>query len=129
MKAVATFGTFDVLHVGHLRFLERARQLGDMLIVGVSSDELNHNKKGRNPVFPEKERMRLVAALRCVDKVFLEESLQLKREYLIRYRADILVMGNDWATKFDEFNDVCRVVYLERTPVVSTTALIEKIRQ
>jgi glycerol-3-phosphate cytidylyltransferase-like family protein len=69
-----------------------------------------------------------VAALRCVDDVFLEESLDLKREYLIRHRADVLAMGDDWKGRFDEFSDICRVVYFERTPAISTTAVIEKIR-
>lgn len=126
---VLTFGTFDVLHVGHLRILERARSLGDRLVVGVSSDALNVSKKGRAPVFPEDERMRLVAALRCVDAVFLEESLERKREYLLAQSAGILAMGDDWKGKFDEFSDICRVVYFERTPAISTTAVIEKIRR
>jgi glycerol-3-phosphate cytidylyltransferase len=125
---VVTFGTFDVLHVGHLRLLERARALGDVLVVGVSTDALNLAKKGRPPVFPQAERAGLIAALRCVDEVFYEESLELKREYLLRHRADVLAMGDDWAGKFDEFGDICRVVYFERTPAISTTAVIEKIR-
>lgn len=128
MTKVLTFGTYDVFHVGHLRLLERARALGERLIVGVSSDELNYRKKGRYPVFTQQERMDIVAALRCVDQVFLEESLELKREYLLRYRADVLAMGDDWAGKFDEFGDICRVVYFDRTPAISTTAVIEKIR-
>lgn len=125
---VLTFGTFDVLHLGHLRLLERAKAMGDQLVVGVSSDALNINKKGRAPVFSQEERMKLVAALRCVDEVFLEESLALKRQYLEEKRADVLAMGDDWRGKFDEFSDICRVVYFERTPAVSTTAIIEKIR-
>ena len=125
---VVTFGTFDVFHVGHLRILERARALGDRLIVGISTDELNLRKKGRPPVFTQGERMDIVAALRCVDEVFLEESLELKRDYLVRHRASVLAMGDDWAGKFDEFGDICRVVYFDRTPAVSTTAVIEKIR-
>ena len=125
---VLTFGTFDVFHVGHLRILERARALGDRLIVGISTDELNLRKKGRPPVFTQGERMDIVAALRCVDEVFLEESLELKRDYLVRHRASVLAMGDDWAGKFDEFGDICRVVYFDRTPAVSTTAVIEKIR-
>lgn len=128
MKRVITFGTYDVFHVGHLRLLERARALGDRLIVGVSSDELNRRKKDRYPVFTQQERMDIVAALRCVDEVFLEESLELKRDYLLRHRADVLAMGDDWQGRFDEFGDVCRVVYFERTPAISTTAVIEKIR-
>lgn len=129
MTTVITFGTFDVFHVGHLRILERARALGDRLIVGVSSDALNVDKKGRPPVFPEDERMRLVAALRCVDEVFLEESLERKRGYLIAHRADVLAMGDDWRGRFDTFSDICRVIYFERTPAISTTAVIEKIRR
>lgn len=128
MRSVVTFGTFDVFHVGHLRILERARALGDRLIVGVSSDALSMSKKGRAPVFPQDERMRLVAALRCVDAVFLEESLERKRDYLLAHRADVLAMGDDWRGRFDEFSDICRVVYFERTPAISTTAVIEKIR-
>lgn len=128
MTTTLTFGTFDVLHTGHLRILERAAALGDRLVVGVSSDALNIAKKGRAPVFTQEERMRVVSALRCVDEVFLEESLEQKRAYLTRYDADILAMGDDWRGRFDEFSDICRVVYFERTPAVSTTAVIEKIR-
>jgi choline-phosphate cytidylyltransferase len=126
-RTVITFGTFDVFHVGHLRVIERAAALGDRLVVGVSADELNERKKGRAPVFTQAERMAIVQALKPVDEVFLEESLELKREYIERYDADVLVMGDDWAGKFDEFEDVCEVVYLPRTPAISTTALIEKI--
>jgi glycerol-3-phosphate cytidylyltransferase len=127
MTTVITFGTFDVFHVGHLRVLERARAFGDRLVVGVSADALNLRKKDRLPVFAEAERLEIVNALRCVDEVFVEESLEQKREYILRYEADVLVMGDDWAGKFDEFGDVCRVEYLPRTPAISTTALIEKI--
>lgn len=127
-STVLTFGTFDVFHVGHLRILERAASLGERLVVGVSSDALNISKKGRASVFSQDERLQLVAALRCVDEVFLEESLELKRHYLQRHGADVLAMGDDWKGRFDEFADICRVVYFERTPAVSTTAIIEKIR-
>lgn len=126
-KTVITFGTFDVLHVGHLRILERASALGDRLVVGVSSDALNRSKKAKDAVFGERSRMRLVGSLRVVDDVFLEESLELKREYIVEHRADILVMGDDWKGRFDEFSDIVEVVYLPRTPAISTTALIEKI--
>ena len=126
-RTVITFGTFDVFHVGHLRMIERAAALGDRLVVGVSADELNLRKKGREPIFSEAERLEIVAALKCVSEVFVEESLELKRDYVLRYGADVLVMGDDWEGKFDELDDVCEVVYLPRTPAVSTTALIEKI--
>ena len=124
---VITFGTFDVFHVGHLRVIQRAAALGDRLVVGVSADALNERKKGRVPVFTQRERLAIVGALRVVDEVFVEESLEQKREYIERYDADVLVMGDDWRGKFDEFGDICEVVYLARTPAISTTALIEKI--
>jgi glycerol-3-phosphate cytidylyltransferase len=124
---VITFGTFDVFHVGHLRVLERARDYGDRLVVGVSSDALNARKKDRLPVFSQAERLEILAALRVVDEVFLEESLELKRDYIVEYDAQVLVMGDDWAGRFDDLSDICRVVYLPRTPAISTTALIEKI--
>jgi glycerol-3-phosphate cytidylyltransferase len=126
-RTVITFGTFDVFHVGHLRVIERAASLGERLVVGVSADALNLRKKGREPVFSQGERLEIVAALRMVDEVFVEESLELKRAYIEQYAADVLVMGDDWRGKFDEFADICEVVYLTRTPAISTTALIEKI--
>jgi len=129
MTTVLTFGTFDVLHIGHVRILERAAQLGQRLCVGVSSDALNISKKGRPPVYPESERLEIVKALRCVDQVFLEESLEQKREYLVTYAADILVMGDDWRGRFDEFSDICKVHYLSRTNGVSTTQILAEIRK
>jgi len=125
---IITFGTFDVFHVGHLRLLERARAFGDRLVVGVSTDDLNISKKGRPPVYPQEERLEIVAALGCVDETFFEDSLEKKGEYIEKYRADILVMGDDWGGKFDEFKSVCDVIYLPRTPAISTTEVIEKIR-
>jgi glycerol-3-phosphate cytidylyltransferase len=124
---VITFGTFDVLHVGHVRVLNRAAELGDRLVVGVSSDALNFSKKGRNPVFTQDERMEIVRNIKVVDTVFVEESLELKRQYVTEHQADVLVMGDDWAGKFDFLSDICKVVYLPRTPSVSTTAIIEHI--
>jgi choline-phosphate cytidylyltransferase len=128
-RTVITFGTYDVFHVGHLRILERAAELGDRLVVGVSADALNISKKGRAPVFSESERLAIVNAIKGVDEVFVEESLELKRHYLEKYAADVLVMGDDWEGRFDEMKDICEVVYLPRTPAISTTALIEKISQ
>lgn len=128
MTRAITFGTFDVFHVGHLRILERAAALGQSLVVGVSTDALNFAKKGRQPIYPQDHRLEIVRALRCVSSVFFEESLEAKRDYIIAHRADLLVMGEDWAGKFDGLADLCRVVYLPRTPSVSTSAVIEQIR-
>ena len=125
---VVTFGTFDVFHVGHLSILERARALGTSLVVGVSTDRLNLAKKGRAPIYPEAERRRIIDALHCVDASFLEESLEAKRSYLEAAEADVLVMGDDWRGRFDFLRDVCEVLYLPRTPSISTTATIERIR-
>ena len=127
-KTVVTFGTFDIFHVGHLRLLEKARALGTHLIVGVSTDKLNFDKKGRNPVYSEHERKEIILSLKCVDLVFDEESLEQKGEYLQKYNADILVMGDDWEGKFDVYREICKVVYFQRTPAISTTEVIEKIR-
>jgi glycerol-3-phosphate cytidylyltransferase len=126
-RTVITFGTFDVFHVGHLRVLERAAGLGDRLVVGVSADALNERKKGRAPIFSQRERLAIVGALKVVDEVFVEESLEQKRDYIVEHGADVLVMGDDWTGKFDELSDVCEVVYLQRTPAISTTAIIEHI--
>lgn len=128
MKKVITFGTFDVFHVGHVNILQRARDLGDHLTVGVSSDELNENKKGRAPVYRLDHRMKIVSALECVDAVFVEESLEKKPEYIQEHDADVLVMGDDWEGRFDDMREYCEVVYLPRTPSISTTALIEVVR-
>lgn len=128
MKRVLTFGTYDVFHVGHVNILERAKELGDKLIVGVSSDDMNFDKKARYPVYREEHRMQLVESLYCVDEVFVERSLDLKRQYLIEQKADVLVMGDDWEGKFDEFRDICEVVYFPRTEGVSTTDIIQMIQ-
>jgi glycerol-3-phosphate cytidylyltransferase len=125
---VITFGTFDVFHIGHVNILTRAHDLGDTLIVGVSTDELNFSKKGRFPIYRQEHRMEIVRSLDCVDEVFYEHSLELKREYILEHKADILVMGKDWEGRFDEFKDVCEVVYLPRTADVSTTDIIQAIR-
>jgi len=126
-RTVITFGTFDVLHVGHIRVLQRAAALGDRLVVGVSADQLNISKKGRAPVFSQEERLEIVGSLKMVDEVFVEESLERKRDYVTQFQADVLAMGNDWEGKFDFLSDICEVVYFPRTPSVSTTALIEHI--
>ena len=128
MKRILTFGTFDLFHIGHLRILERAKELGDYLIVGVSSDLLNFSKKEKHPIYSEDSRLAIIKALTVVDEVFLEESLELKGKYIKKHKGDILVMGDDWKGRFDEFKSICEVVYLKRTPSVSTTQIVEVIR-
>ena len=125
---VITFGTFDLFHIGHINILERAKKKGDKLIVGVSTDKLNFSKKQKYPIYSQNERKKIIDSLKFVDDVFFEESLEKKREYILKYKADILVMGNDWEGRFDEFNDICKVIYLERTPSISTTVLDEFIK-
>lgn len=128
---VVTFGTFDLFHIGHLNILKRCHDLASdpvTLIVGVSSDALNYAKKNKYPVFTEADRMAIVEHIKGVHEVFLEESLELKRDYLKKYNADVLVMGDDWKGKFDGYSDICQVVYLPRTPNVSTTEYVADIR-
>ncbi len=127
MKTVITFGTFDVFHVGHINLLQRAAAYGDQLFVGVSTDELNFSKKQRYPVYNERDRMKIINSLRYVNLCFREESLEKKADYIRYYNADVLVMGDDWKGKFDHLSDLCEVIYLPRTPSVSTTQLIEVI--
>ena len=126
-KRIITFGTFDLFHLGHVRLLVRAAQLGDHLTVGVSSDAFSQRKKGRRPIYNERERMEIVASCKPVDECFFEESMEKKRDYIVNYGADILVMGDDWVGKFDSFSDICQVVYLPRTTGVSTTELLDGI--
>ena len=128
MKRIITFGTFDLFHIGHLNILERAKAYGDYLIVGISSDELNFSKKQKYPVCSQEHRIRIISSLKCVDEVFVEESLELKGSYIKKYNADVLLMGDDWEGKFDDFKSICNVVYLDRTPSISTTELIEIIK-
>ncbi|MBF6635878.1 adenylyltransferase/cytidyltransferase family protein [Rouxiella silvae] len=128
MRTVITFGTFDVLHIGHINILQRAKKHGDRLIVGVSSDALNFSKKSRNPVYSEFERTSIIAALNCVDEVFIEESLELKGEYIKKHNADVLIMGDDWAGRLDMYSELCEVIYLPRTEGISTSQLIAEIK-
>lgn len=128
-KRVITFGTFDLFHIGHLNLLKKAKEYGDYLIVGVSTDELNLHKKDKRPIYHQKSRLEIINSIRFTDEVFFEESLELKRQYIIDYKADILVMGDDWEGMFDYCNDICEIVYLKRTPSISTTEVIELIRE
>ena len=120
-KVVITFGTFDLFHIGHLNILQRAASYGDRLVVGVSSDSMNYKKKKTRPVYCQEDRINIVSSVKHVDNVFYEESLDLKRDYIMDHGADILVMGNDWEGKFDSLSDICEVIYLSRTQNISTS--------
>ena len=123
MKRVITYGTYDLLHYGHINLLERAKALGDYLVVAISTDEFNWNSKQKKCYFSFEERKRMVEALRCVDLVIPEENWEQKINDVQEYKIDTFVMGDDWKGKFDFLKDYCEVVYLPRTPEISTTQI------
>ena len=125
-RTVITYGTFDVVHIGHINLLRRARALGDRLVVGLSTDEFN-NGKHKSSLLNYDNRKAVLEAFRYVDLVIPEATWEQKLDDVKRHGVDVFVMGDDWAGKFDEFEDVCEVVYLARTPAISTTAIIEHI--
>ena len=120
MATVLTYGTFDTFHYGHYELLLRAKNLGDRLIVGVSTDEFNF-QKGKESLFPFSKRTSWVQHLDFVDLVIAENSWDQKANDIKRYNVDVFVMGDDWAGKFDDLP--CKVIYLSRTPDVSSTQL------
>lgn len=124
MKRVLTYGTFDLLHYGHINILRRAKQLGDYLIVALSTDEFNAGK-GKKAYHSYETRKKMLEAIRYVDLVIPENSWEQKIDDVKNYHIDIVVMGSDWAgsDKFDYLKDYCEVVYLERTPGISTTQI------
>lgn len=128
MKRVITYGTFDLLHYGHINLLQRAKALGDYLIVALSTDEFNWNSKQKKCYFSYEKRRQMLEALRCVDLVIPEENWEQKRSDVQLYKVDTFVMGNDWTGKFDFLNDLCEVVYLPRTPEISTTQIKRELK-
>ena len=123
MKRVITYGTFDLLHYGHINLLRRAKQYGDYLIVALSTDEFNWNEKQKKCYFSYEKRKQLLEAIRYVDLVIPEENWEQKRTVVKEYHVDTFVMGDDWEGKFDFLKDLCQVVYLPRTPEISTTQI------
>lgn len=121
-KIVLTYGTFDMFHVGHLRLLNRLKNLGDKLIVAVSSDEFNEIK-GKKTLIPYDQRALIVEHIKCVDMVIPEHNWEQKVSDIKKYDVDIFAMGNDWEGKFDFLKEHCEVVYLPRTENISTTQL------
>ena len=128
MKKVITYGTFDLLHYGHVNLLRRAKELGDYLIVALSTDEFNWKEKQKVCYFSYEKRKQLLEAIRYVDLVIPEESWEQKISDVKEFKVDTFVMGNDWEGKFDFLKEYCDVVYLERTPEISTTQIKENLK-
>lgn len=128
MKKVITYGTFDLLHTGHINLLRRAKALGDYLIVALSTDEFNEGK-GKKAYYTYEQRKTILEAIRYVDKVIPEYSWEQKIEDIKKYDIDIFVMGDDWKGKFDFLKDYCEVVYLPRTVGISTTKIKQDLNK
>lgn len=124
MKRILTYGTFDLLHYGHIRLLQRAKALGDYLIVALSTEEFNEIK-GKKTYHNYETRKMMLEAIRYVDLVIPEENWEQKINDVREYHVDTVVMGSDWAgsDKFEYLNDYCSVVYLDRTEGISTTKI------
>ena len=122
MKKIITYGTFDLFHFGHLEILRRAKELGDHLTVGVSTDEFNLIKNKKS-IYSYEHRSAIVSAIKYVDKIIPEENWDQKRADILNNEIDIFVMGGDWINKFDGLRDICEVCYLNRTKNVSTSLI------
>lgn len=130
MKKVITYGTFDLLHYGHINLLRRAKELGDYLIVGLSTDEFNLKEKNKKGCFSYEQRKQLLEAVRYVDLVIPEESWEQKVSDIHEYHVDCFCMGDDWKGKFDYLEkEGAKVVYFERTPDISTTMIRQEIKE
>ena len=127
MKRVLTYGTFDLLHYGHINLLRRAKALGDYLVVGLSTDEFNWNEKQKKSYFSYEERKSMLEAIRYVDLVIPECSWEQKTLDVEKYHIDVFVMGDDWKGEFDFLKSQCEVVYLPRTPEISSTKIKEEL--
>lgn len=128
-NVVIAFGSYDLLHVGHLQHLRMSKTLGDYLVVGVASDNLIKNEKGKLPVTSTYERIEIVSSLEVVDGVFIEESLNKKEKYIRDMKASTFVVGEEWLGFFDYLQPEINVVYLPRFPFTSTTSIIQKIKE
>ena len=128
MKRIITYGTFDLLHYGHINLLKRAKQLGDYLIVALSTDEFNWNSKQKKCFFEYEKRKQLLEAIRYVDLVIPENNWEQKVEDVKLYKIDTFVIGDDWVGTFDFLKEHCEVVYLPRTPEISTTQIKEEMK-
>lgn len=124
---VLTYGTFDLFHYGHIRLLQRARALGSCLGVGLSTDEFNA-LKGKRAFMTYEEREDLLMSCRHVDFVFPERNWEQKADDIRAHEAGVLVMGDDWRGRFDHLAGLCKVIYLERTPLISSSLLREGMK-
>jgi glycerol-3-phosphate cytidylyltransferase len=122
MKNVLTYGTFDLLHYGHIEILRRAKEFGDRLIVGLSTDKFNETK-GKKCVFDFDKRRALLESIRYVDEIIPEDNWEQKIQDIKNFKIEVFVMGDDWAGKFDFLKPFCEVIYLPRTKEISTTML------
>lgn len=120
MKTVLTYGTFDLFHIGHVRLLRRLKELGDRLIVAVSSDEFNR-LKGKKCLIPYEQRAEILSSVKYVDMVIPEHDWEQKVSDIVKHNVNIMAMGNDWAGEFDHLKAYCEVIYLPRTDGISTT--------
>ncbi|MBV7379134.1 adenylyltransferase/cytidyltransferase family protein [Maritimibacter dapengensis] len=122
-----TYGTFDMFHIGHVNLLRRMSDIADHVVVGVSTDEFNA-EKGKKTIIPYEDRIEILRACRYVDGAFAETCWEQKPDDIRREGADVFAMGDDWAGKFDDLRAFCDVLYLPRTPGVSTT-MLKRIRE
>ena len=128
MKKVITYGTFDLFHRGHLNILKRAKELGDYLVVAVSSDDFNAIK-GKKSYYSIEDRVEILKANRYVDEVILVEHWEQKIDDVKNNNIDVFVMGHDWTGKFDFLKEYCEVVYLPRTEGISTTKIKNDLKK
>ncbi|MDM8101183.1 MULTISPECIES: glycerol-3-phosphate cytidylyltransferase [Oceanobacillus] len=127
MRTILTYGTFDLLHVGHVNLLKRAKEMGDYLIVGLSTDDFNILKH-KQSFYSYEDRKIILESVRYVDKVIPEISWEQKKDDILTYHVDTFVMGNDWKGKFDALRSFCEVVYLPRTDGISSTLIKDNLR-
>lgn len=126
MKKIITYGTFDLLHIGHINILRRARELGDYLVVAVSSDEFNE-LKGKKTYFNLETRIEILKAIRYVDEVIVENNWEQKSTDVVEHNIDTFVIGDDWKGEFDFLTEFCEVQYLSRTEGISTTMIKKEL--
>lgn len=129
MRKVITYGTFDLLHYGHVNLLRRAKESGDYLVVALSTDEFNWKEKHKVSYFGYDKRKELLEAIRYVDLVIPEYCWEQKIEDIQEFKIDTFVIGDDWSGKFDFLKEYCEVKYLERTPEISTTQIRENLKR